>query len=133
MSREIKFRGKSVYTGEWLYGDFVQYAGTAQIWAQTDNGKWNCIVDPATVGQFTGFQDLYQGDICKDDRGNVVEVVWPDHHQWGGKMLKSCTLNRGLTFPLWQWDASKGDLGQKIERIGNRWDNPDLIGGGGNE
>ena len=67
MDREILFRGKT-NDGQWLEGDLMQYADTSQIWVQTDEGKWNFVVDPATVGQFTGLCDkngvkIYEGDI----------------------------------------------------------------------
>lgn len=66
MDREILFRGKT-NDGQWLEGDLMQYADTSQIWVQTDEGKWNFVVDPATVGQFTGLCDkngkkIFEGD-----------------------------------------------------------------------
>ena len=70
MNREILFRGKT-YDGQWIFGDLMTYADTAQIWEQTENGKWNCFVDPATVGQFTGLVDRNQKRIFE---GDVVEA-----------------------------------------------------------
>ena len=81
MKREILFRGKTKY-GSWIIGDLLQYANTAQIWTQEEHGKCNYIVDPATVGQFTGLTDkngftkIFEGDIIRLDGtigGNIYE------------------------------------------------------------
>ncbi|EGO63552.1 YopX family protein [Acetonema longum] len=128
MSREIKFRGKSLATGKWVIGYLVKMFGVISIMQFGDENTVYS-VDPATVGQYTGFQDLYRGDICKDETGAIVEIIWSDRHQWAGLVIKGHRLSQGQTFPLWQWDPSKADLGQKLEKIGTRWDNPELLGG----
>lgn len=60
--REIIFRGKSVSTGSWAYGDLVK----------TEDGSVLvnfCKVHPETVGQYTGIMDkkhkmIFEGDEC---------------------------------------------------------------------
>lgn len=79
--REIKFRGRKIDTGEWVYGylvvdesgetNIVNNYGTSYSWDE---------VDPETVGQYTGLQDckrtkeypngqeIYEGDIVTGKR-----------------------------------------------------------------
>ena len=145
--REIKFRGKKLDTDEWIYGDL------AHDWNKdthiiefdcfgpdiTACGDCGCNeansfeVDPETVGQFTGLHDkngkeIYEGDICRDSKDKIIQIVWSDHHQWGCKIIKGGVLSQGLEFPIWQWDKCKENEYRELEVIGNIYENPDLIG-----
>ncbi len=119
--REILFRGKSVPGGRWLYGDYMSYAGGAQIWTHdADGGTWNAIVDLTTVGQYTGLTDkngkkIFDGDILKFDDMGIYPVWWDaDYCTFG-----SCWFSD--FDPLHKYDS------RKIEVIGNIHDNPELL------
>jgi hypothetical protein len=110
--REIKFRGKGIRTDKWVYGSLLEdYAGTCQIWEKDEiNASHNYLVDPATVGQYTGLKDksgkdIYEGDIL-DFEGRSNAVVWDNYN---------CGFNI----------VEYGIHTCKI--IGNIYDNPELL------
>jgi uncharacterized phage protein (TIGR01671 family) len=69
--RQIKFRGKSLRDGEWFYGNLFDHdtKGNTHI---TTLERGCLVIDPETVGQFTGLTDefnreVYEGDIIMLD------------------------------------------------------------------
>lgn len=117
MNRIIKFRGKSLNTGNWVYGDLTQRGKRMFIEYE---------VNPATVGQFTGLYDangreIYEGDIIQSSI-NVFRHVIGYNDDLGGfsatlaNVLKTeCHLER-------RWINEWGKV-----VIGNIHDNPEQV------
>ncbi len=126
--REILFRGKarSDFGERWIYGDYVHFARGHQIWAR-EIGGGNYLVDPATVGQYTGLTDkrgkqIFEGDIVRDDKGNVGHVEFLIQAAGYVIVWKHCDTSLG--------HRARGggyDRDPSLEVIGNIHDNPELL------
>lgn len=128
MGREILFRGKCLDNGEWVYGDLNHFSdGRAAI---ADSEQDWFLIDPATIGQYTGFKDRNGTPIFEGDIADHVYQAYPsrffnrgiifydEEHARFAHMLQSMNPELGrITTEAW-------------EVVGNIHDNPDLIGGG---
>ena len=145
MNREIKFRGKRLDNGEWVYGYLSEhwslntgehYFFISTIEEDELGHKYTEIyklIDPATVGQFIGVtdeagsQELFDGDIIK-----IVYFEEPFRceikHEGSGYILISESFPGGF---IWASDYLhfEGDACWIIgsEKIGNIHDNPELL------
>lgn len=103
--REIKFRGKTVSTKEWVYGDLVHNAFNGHRIFPVGIQIPGCYPDEViseTVGQFTGLHDkngkeIYEWDILKNPDYEEAFVV--EYHEgmagyvgWGDDKVAGCYL-----------------------------------------
>lgn len=142
--RTIKFRGKRIDNGEWVYGSLdLTDERPAISWLRTDEDgeqvPWFAYVEAGTVGEFTGYtdydnQEVYEGDIVELQSATInghdfdliqLLVVWLGdsvrlrpldkyYHRSACVNLRMAAVNRGKV-------------------IGNIYDNPELLEGGSYE
>lgn len=123
--RTIKFRGKRVENGEWVYGYLQKYQEThasrlciCAVSVRTWRDALLYEVVPDTVGQCTGLLDkngieIYFDDIVRNKYGDIGSVIWFSDWSllvdWGGGDIHFIDPEWGL------------------EVIGNIHDNPELL------
>ena len=141
--RTIKFRGKRICTGEWVYGSYApntydeEKALIITYFPYDPDYVWED-VDPATVGEYTGMKDkngkeIYEGDIFKDS-SRVLRTVF---RVPGGLAFEENPVafgydHRAPVYPYSPLAESQNEawISQCCEVIGNIHDNPELLKGG---
>ena len=78
--REIKFRGKSVDTKEWVYGGYYEWGDKSYIIQKDINTAQMIEVIPETVGQYIGVKDN-NGEGEEIYEGDVIEKIFYSHYQ----------------------------------------------------
>jgi len=146
MNRTIKFRGKCVDTEQWLFGNLLNVYVTNDVSndplpvfaIQTDGNSYskvrNHIVDPSTVGQFTGLlakdgKEIYEGDFIIAANGNKHVIVfgewkYPSHIDTDEFVDHGIGFNIKGIEPFGSCVMGNGSL---YEVIGNIHDNPELL------
>lgn len=140
LTREIKFRGKRVDNGEWVYGSLSMVDTRSQkiggkfgqmficnvqnAWSDTEKGLiigyW-IGVHPESVGQYMGLKDkngveIYEGDEYKTTQGNKYKVMFISGSFTGGISENDCA-------PLGWNESAPDDFVEQIEIIGNIHEN----------
>jgi hypothetical protein len=98
MGKDFLYRGKSSVTGEWVQGRYI--SSKHDNGSEThiiDTGIEICVVDPLTVGIYSGQKDklqnlIFAGHLVKDEEGRVGPVVFKNGafrvDLFGGRFLK---------------------------------------------
>jgi uncharacterized phage protein (TIGR01671 family) len=144
------FRGKRVDNGEWVEGNLVHITlSPIQDWWEITTGRYDAMghmvshkIDPDTVGECTGLKDkngklIFEGDLLKpfDDEIDKIVVEF-----YSGVFMLSLYGDRGyMTEYGWECEGNSGvfecepleSYGADVEIIGNIHDNPELMGGAG--
>ncbi len=145
--REIKFRGKSIKSGEWFEGDAIHCTNRnneKEVFIVTDDYDGECIifgtcqspqVDINTVGRYTGlldenYKEIYEGDIIDFSYDAYIGnfdtfiakgiIVFKD----GAFYVKCLENERNIKdeqFLLYEINIDE------IKIIGNIYDNPELL------
>ena len=132
--RNIKFRGKFLDdTSEWIYGNYVYIEDDVFQHKIADKSGLLLDIDINTLGQFTGLKDkngkeIYEGDIIHINGKPLDEfnylIVWNNEYlRYYLFSIDKKNINRigGIL------EAHLGSIIDKIEIIGNEWDNPELL------
>ena len=143
MNRTIKFRGKRVDNGEWVYGYYVYRTDGSHLiyWKPFDEATQNTYhyVYHETVGQYTGLNDkegheIYEGDVLEtSDYPCVSEGNINYRHvvEWDNESLMFCcpicrvsdrVIGRACGKTLEEISVSSG-----LSVAGNIHDNPELL------
>lgn len=122
--RQIIFRAHDAEDGGWVYGNYHRYLNGIEAICDTD-ADWY-MIDPQTIGQYTGMKDktgtmIYEGDIIQF--GEYTAVINFKSYCFCANTTSLYFLNRNNP----ALDVIENEYPNSIEVIGNIHDNPELI------
>ena len=141
MNREILFKAKRKYSGEWVEGFVFEFKGEFYIMEMTqtfmtayyseesvvDFNMRAIEIDPDTICQYTGLTDkngkkIWENDILKAN----LDESYPEDITYIKILWNECgfCVNENYSTDIWtleKWDA------EHFQVCGNIFDNPDLL------
>lgn len=126
MNREIKFRGKSIARGVWVYGD-LKHLSMGHGIATSEEIFTYTKVNPETIGQYTGLRDkdgkeIYEGDIVSIGNNLKAVVIWFNgSFRFKDELSCKATYFEDMGVMMRDYDVCI---------IGNIYDNHELLKGG---
>ena len=124
--REILFRGKRVGNGEWAYGSLILEKNAFDerliLAIISDADENETLVNPETVGQYTGLKDLHGTRIFEADIVKVYDVYC---NETVVGVVEFCDGS----FRIYDKDFTSYDRWMycKVEVIGNVYDDVNLL------
>lgn len=126
MEREIKFRGKNLKNGKWVYGNIQIPIYPFDEYYMWDEDKNQVQVDKDTISQFIGQKDvlekdIYEGDIMRSQYGRMYYIKYDEN----SCSFLAVQFGDDIAYPyilLKDWIHLFGKM-----VIGNIYDNKDLL------
>jgi len=136
--REIKFRGKRIDNGKWIYGSLIieedSIADAFKYFIKPFNFLKGKLIVPETVGQYTGCKDkngkeIYEGDIVLiDGEDSFLGIEQQYVVRYDSMNASYCfETNNGDKIYLIRFGNPDFFIKNKVEVIGNIHENPELI------
>jgi len=137
---EIKFRGYSKKLNKWIYG-MPSYNFKYIFNKESDNSPENYEVEPESVGMYTTLKDkngveIYVGDLIKIEKGHKsnLKIIFEITFHQGAfctKPLEDIDNSRSVSFICYRdqliREGYKADVSKYIEKIGNIYENKNLL------
>ena len=129
--REILFRGKQVDGGEWISGD-LRHWQNGKVGIHNDALRCTMVVDPETVGQYTGLKTkngkrIFEGDIIRYETAIACVHFGTYPSSFERPDTRVGFYLEWMVDCMFRIDLAFWAIQREVEVIGNIHDNPELL------